>query len=163
MALDDESPSVGRLYLAFVRSQQGRAEDALALLADCRAAFQRGGQVWEEGVSWLLTAWAEIALGDTARGQAACDAALRLLEPLGDHWALSHAEALLGELAQAEHRFADAAAHLRRAADATHALGFAAAESHHLTNLGRAQQQSGDPSAAATTLRAGDRHRPRHR
>jgi tetratricopeptide (TPR) repeat protein len=148
----DELPSVGRLYLSFVRSQQGRAHDALTLLADCRAEFHRLGRVWEEGVSWLLCAWAQIALGETARGKAACDEALRLLGPLGDQWALNHAEAMLGELAQAEHRFADATAHLQRAADATHTLGFAAAEAHHLTNLGRAQQQSGDHHTAVATL-----------
>jgi predicted ATPase/DNA-binding SARP family transcriptional activator len=149
---DDELRSVGRLYLSFVRTQQGRARDALALLADCRVDFHGLGRPWEEGSSWLLTAWAEIFLGETGRGRAACDAALRLLRPLGDQWALNHAEALLGALAQAEHRFADAIAHLHRAADATHRLGFTAAEAHHLTTLGRAQQQSGDRRAAIATL-----------
>ncbi|MFC6083558.1 BTAD domain-containing putative transcriptional regulator [Sphaerisporangium aureirubrum] len=148
----DEQRAVGRLYLSFVRSQQGRAEDALVLLAGCRADFRRLGRVWEEGASWLLSAWAEIALGATDRGKAACDEALRLLGPLGDQWALNHLEAMLGGLAQAEHRFADATAHLRRAADATHKLGFAAAEAHHLAGLGRAQHQSGDHRAAIATL-----------
>jgi predicted ATPase/DNA-binding SARP family transcriptional activator/predicted negative regulator of RcsB-dependent stress response len=149
---DDELRSMGRLHFSFVRTQQGRPHDALALLADCRADFQRLGRRWEEGASWLLSAWAEIALGETARGRAACDQALRLLGPLGDEWALIHAEAMLGGLAQAEHRFADATAHLERAAAAAHTLGFAAAEAYHLTNLGRAQQQSGDERAAAATL-----------
>jgi tetratricopeptide (TPR) repeat protein len=71
-----------------------------------------------------------------------------VLSPLGDQWALSHAEAMLGTLAQAEHRFPDAVAHLTRAADAAHRLGFAAAGSLHRTNLGRAYQQNGDPAAA---------------
>jgi tetratricopeptide (TPR) repeat protein len=149
---DDELRCVGRLYLSFVRSQQGRAQDALVMLADCRAEFHRLGRRWEEGASWLLSAWAEIALGETARGKAACDEALRLLGPLGDQWALNHIEAMLGGLAQAEHRFADATAHLKRAADATHKLGFAAAEAHHLANLGRAQQQGGDHQTAIATL-----------
>ncbi|GIF63816.1 SARP family transcriptional regulator [Asanoa ishikariensis] len=150
---DLEEAGGNGLYLAFVRSQQGRAPEALALLADCRSAFHRDGQVWEEGVSWLLEAWAGIALGDVAQGRAACAEALRLLEPVGDQWALSHAEALLGELAQAEQRFGAAAAHLRRAADATHALGFAAAEAHHLANLGRVQHRDGDREGAVATLR----------
>ncbi|MEV4514274.1 BTAD domain-containing putative transcriptional regulator [Dactylosporangium sp. NPDC049525] len=149
---DDEMRSLGRLYLSFVHSQQGRAQEALVLLAGCRADFRRLGRRWEEGVSWLLSAWAAIALGDTVRGKAACTEALRQLIPLGDQWALNHTEAMLGELAQAEHRFTDATAHLRRAADATHQLGFAAAEAHHLTNLGRAQQQHGDDQAAVATL-----------
>jgi hypothetical protein len=42
---------------------------------------------------------------------------------------------------------------LRRAADATHRLGFAAAEAHHLANLGRAQEQNGDPPAAIATFK----------
>jgi len=150
---DDEQRGVGRLYLSFIRSQQGRPQDALELLAACRADFHRLGRQWEEGASWLLSAWAEIALGETARGKAACDQALRLLDPLGDQWALNHAEGMLGGLAKAEHRFADAAAHLQRAADATHKLGFAAAEAHHLTNLGRAQEECGDPQAAIATLK----------
>ncbi len=149
---DDELRTVGRLYLSFVRTQQGRAGDALALLAGCRTDFHRLGRPWEEGTGWLLTAWAETALGETGRGRAACDAALRLLRPLGDQWALNHAEALLGTLAQAEHRLADAATHLRRAAEATHLLGFSAAEAHHLTNLGRVQQQAGDRRTAMATL-----------
>ena len=149
---DADLGSIGRLYLAFVRSQQGRAHDALDLLKGCRRDFGRPGLEWELGASWLLTAWAQIALGDIEQGRAACERALHLLAPLGDQWALNHAEGLLGALAQAEHRFADATEHLRRAAAATNALGFAAAEAHHLANLGRAEQQAADARAAATTL-----------
>ena len=74
--------------------------------------------------------------------------------PLGDGWALSHAEALLGALAQAEHRFADATAHLARAADAAHALGFLAAGSLHRANLGRAHEQNGDPPPRSSAFEA---------
>jgi predicted ATPase/DNA-binding SARP family transcriptional activator/tetratricopeptide (TPR) repeat protein len=137
-----------RLFLAFVHSQQGRPRDALAALAECRDVL-RG---WERGAAWLLTAWAQIALGDVAAGKYACDEALRLLVPLGDQWALAHAEALLGALAQAEHRFADAIAHLTRAAEAADRLGFLAAGSLHRTNLGRAHQQHGDPVAAVAAF-----------
>ena len=91
-------------------------------------------------------------LGDPAAGKAACDEALQLLGPIGDQWALNHLEGMLGGLAQAEHRYEDAVAHLRRAAEATRRLGFAAAQAHHLANLGRAQEQSGDRQAAASTL-----------
>jgi tetratricopeptide (TPR) repeat protein len=152
---DAERRATSRLYLAFVRSQQGRAQDALDLLDGCRAEFREWGRQWEEGACRLLSAWAEIALGRLAEGGAACDEARRLLRPLGDQWALNHAEGMLGGLAQAQHRFPDAIAHLERAADATHRLGFAAAESHHLANLGRAQEQAGDrPSAVATLERS---------
>ncbi len=149
---DAELRSVGQLHQAFVRTQQGRPEAALALLAACRAEFHRLGRLWEEGGTWLLAAWAEIALGETDRGRAACDQALRLLTPLGDRWMASHLGAMLGNLALAEHRFTDAATHLRRAADAAHHLGFAAAEAYHLTTLARAQEHSGEPHTAITTL-----------
>jgi tetratricopeptide (TPR) repeat protein len=149
---DEGLHGMGRLILAFVDSQRGRPREALDLLTGCRAEFRRLGLCWEEGAAWLLSAWAEIALGQVVRGRAACDEALRLLAPLGDEWALIHLEAMLGGLAQAEHRFADATGHLARAADAAHRLGFAAAGALHLTNLGRAQQQGADPQAAIATL-----------
>jgi predicted ATPase/DNA-binding SARP family transcriptional activator len=149
---DAELRASGGLILAFVYSQQGRPHDALAVLAGCRPEFDRLGLAWEAGASWLLSAWAETALGATDHARTACDEALRLLVPIGDGWALSHAEALLGGLAQAEHRFADAAAHLARAADAARTLGFVAAEGHHLTNLGWAYRQIGDHRAAIAAL-----------
>jgi predicted ATPase/DNA-binding SARP family transcriptional activator/predicted negative regulator of RcsB-dependent stress response len=137
-----------RLFLAFVHSQQGRADDALAVLAQCRDHLDG----WEQGAAWLLTAWASIALGDVARGSQACAEALRRLTPLGDQWALGHAEALLGALAQASGRYPEAVAHLTRAADAADRLGFAAAGSLHRANLGRAHQQNGDPVRAIAAL-----------
>ena len=149
---DDELRTVGRLHLSFVRSQQGRAQDALDLLEESRAVFRERGLAWEEAADWVLTAWAEIARGEMARGKAACDEALRLIVPIGDNWGRIHAEAMLGGLAQAEHRFADAAAHLEQAAESAHQLGFRAAEAHHLTNLGWAEQQLGDPQRAIATL-----------
>src|SRR3954468_14659831 len=59
---------------------------------------------------------------------------------------------MLGGLAQAQHRFPEALGHLESAAAATHRLGFAAAEAHHLANLGRAHEQNADRAAAVTTL-----------
>jgi tetratricopeptide (TPR) repeat protein len=164
-----------RLFLAFVHSQGGRPADALADLAartgsaerhrEAGAAREAGrgrekgaagdeGDAWEEGAAWLLTAWAQTALGEVGRARAACDEALRRLVPLGDGWALSHAEGLLGALAQAEHRFADGTGHLARAADAAHRLGFLAAGSLHRANLGRAHEQNGDRAAAAQAFEA---------
>jgi len=126
----------GHLFLSFVHTQGGRPADALAALDGHREALTG----WEAGAAWLLTAWAEIALGHLDAGQAACTEALRLLGPHGDAWILSHAEAILGGLAQSQHRFAAAITHLRRAVDAAHELGFSTAEALHLTNLGRAYQ-----------------------
>jgi tetratricopeptide (TPR) repeat protein len=71
---------------------------------------------------------------------------------VGDNWALAHAEGLLGELAQAQGRYADATVHLASAANSAGSLGFEAAQAHHLLNLGRALHQTGDPTASMATL-----------
>jgi tetratricopeptide (TPR) repeat protein len=65
---------------------------------------------------------------------------------------MAHAEGLLGELAQAQHRYADATTHLAIAAHAAGTLGFDAAQAHHLLNLGRALLQAGEPTASRATL-----------
>jgi predicted ATPase/DNA-binding SARP family transcriptional activator len=88
---DRQHHLVSQLYLGFVRSQQGRADDALELLTGCIAGFRELGLQWDEGAGWLLSAWAEIALGRLGAAKAACDRALHLLRPLGDQWAHSHA------------------------------------------------------------------------
>jgi predicted ATPase len=149
---DDRARAVARLHLAFVHTQGGRAADALALLDACRADLAHFDLAWEEGASWLLAAWAHLASGDIVAGEAACSQALALLQPVGDSWALAHAQGLLGDLAQAQQRFADATAHLAGAAQAAGTLGFEAAQAHHLLNLGRALQQAGDPAASRASL-----------
>jgi predicted ATPase/DNA-binding SARP family transcriptional activator len=149
---DPQGAAVARLHLAFVHTQGGRPVEALALLDACRPELERFHLVWEVGASWLLAAWALIATGELAAGAAACDLALGLLAPLGDDWALGHAEGLRGELAEAEHRYADAKAHLSRAAGSAGALGFEAAQAHHLLNLARVEEASGDVESARATL-----------
>ena len=149
---DARDAAVARLHLAFVHTQGGRPADALAVLDQCLPTLQEHDLVWEVGASRLLAAWAHIASGNTAEGRTACDQALGLLRPLGDSWALTHAEGLLGELALAEHRFAEAGTHFERAATAAAALGFDAAQAHHLLNRGRALQESGDVPAGRASL-----------
>ena len=61
---DDELRSRRPAHLSFVRSQQGRAQDALDLLEESRVVFREHGLEWEEAADWVLTAWAEIARGD---------------------------------------------------------------------------------------------------
>jgi hypothetical protein len=148
-----EARAVSQLHLAFVHTQAGRPADAIEQLAGCRGVLERHDLEWEVGASWLLEAWARITTGDTAAARLACDAAVLHLEPLGDAWALAHAEGLLGELAQAELRHADAVVHLTRAARAAGSLHFEAAQAHHLLNLGRAQHLAGDVVGAAASLR----------
>jgi tetratricopeptide (TPR) repeat protein len=149
---DPRAAAVARLYLAFVHTQGGRAAAALVLLDQCRPELERSDLAWEVGTSWLLAAWALIATGDLVGGRAACDRALGLLAPLGDDWALGHAEGLRGELAEAEQRYPDAKAHLARAAGSAGALGFEAAQAHHLLNLARVEVACGEGESARTTL-----------
>ena len=149
---DMQGAATARLHLAFVHTQDGRALDALTLLDQCRPQLTHSGLRWEEGASWLLAAWAHITQGDVVAGEDACRRALEALEPLGDRWALAHAEGLLGELALAQQDFPEATLRLTRAAHWAGTLGFEAAQAHHLLNLGRAELQSGDADAARLTL-----------
>ena len=89
-------------------------------------------------------------------GRTACEAAIRILTPLGDTWALLHAEAALGRVAQAEGRYTDAARHHAHAVGSADALGFAGAAALHRAHLGRAQHAAGDPAAVATLRQAAD-------
>lgn len=153
IALGDEAgAATARLHLAFIHTQGGRALDALTVLDQCRPQLTRHGLTWEEGTSWLLAAWAHITKGDFAAGEDACRRALAALQPLGDAWALAHAEGLLGELALGRQQFPEAVAHLTNAAHSAGALGFEAAQAHHLLNLGRGELQSGDADAGRSTL-----------
>ncbi|QJY49008.1 BTAD domain-containing putative transcriptional regulator [Pseudonocardia broussonetiae] len=143
-----------RWHGAFVLLQEGRPADALADLECSRTAFSSRGCTWHEGASLLLAAFAHLALGDTTAGRTACEGAIRLIAPLDDTWGLLHAEGLLGGIARAEHRFADAARHHAHAAESAAALGFGGATALHLANLGRSQHDAGDPAAAGTLQRA---------
>ena len=152
----DDGPlaDLTRWYGAFVLTQEGRAVEALADLERCRAAFAARGDAWYEGGSLLLAAFAHLSVGDTVAGRAACEAAIAVLRPVDDAWGLQHAEAALGRIAQAEHRYADAARHHGHAAEAAGRLGFGGAAALHLSHLGRAQHDAGDPEAESTIRRA---------
>lgn len=120
-----------------------------------RAAVESASAM-TRGRSTRRTAWRPWCSADGSRhlvgGRAACDPALGLLAPLGDDWALGHAEGLRGELAEAEQRYPDAKAHLARAAGSAGALGFEAAQAHHLLNLARVEVACGEGESARTTL-----------
>ncbi|MGR7023668.1 AfsR/SARP family transcriptional regulator [Geodermatophilus sp. URMC 62] len=155
LAEGDASLAVlARWYGGFILPQEGRAGEALADLARCRDAYAGTGATWEEGGSCLLAAFALLALGDTAGGRAACEEAIAILRPLGDAWALLHAEGALGRIAHAEERFTDAARHHGDAAESADRLGFGGAAALHRVQLGRAQHEGGDPAAPDTLQRA---------
>jgi len=91
-------------------------------------------------------------LGDTAQATTTAAEAVELLNPIGDSWGLVHAEAMLGAIAQAKHRFDEAARFLTHAAAASEQLEFLGQAAYHLTRLGRIQQQAGNREAATDTL-----------
>ena len=149
---DDYSTARTDFFLAYVLSQKGQFDESLLLLERARQTFSELGRAWDEAGSWVLTAHVTLAIGDQPAAVHACSEAARLLDGTGDPWYLVHTDAMLGAAAQAAHRFADACAHLDRAAATSHRQGFAGSEAYHRANLGRAQQQGGDLDTAAHTL-----------
>jgi tetratricopeptide (TPR) repeat protein len=95
-------------------------------------------------------------VGDTTTATRDGTEAVDLLTPIGDSWALVHAAAMLGGIAQAEHRFEDAARALQRAADESMAMGFLGQAALHRASLARVQQRLANHSAAASYERAID-------
>ena len=149
---DDGVIAASRFSLAFALIHSGQPRAALELLDEWRADSGERARRWEVGMTCVLVGYAGLAAGETARASAACQEAVPLLDLIGDDWLASHIESILGQLAQAEHRFAEAAADLGQAAAAAHRINVPAAEGFHLANLGRVQQQAGDHQAAIATL-----------
>ncbi len=89
-------------------------------------------------------------VGDTAAATRDGTEALGALGPIGDSWGMAHAEAMLGGIAQAEHRYDDAARALARAADESATMGFLGQAALHRASLARVQQRLGDPAAVAS-------------
>lgn len=141
-------------FLAYVLSQKGDFDTCQRVLDHSRPVFADHDQAWDEAANWVLSAHVTLAAGDQAAATKACTEAQRLLAEVQDPWFLVHTEAMLGAVAQAEARYADACHHLARAAEAAESQGFASTEAYHRANLGRAQQQHGDLDAAAQTLHA---------
>ena len=138
-------------HRAFVSLQQGLPDEALADATDALATYRRLNLAWETAASLVLAAYGALMLGDT--GAAARDGAeaVGILTPMGDSWGLVHAKAMLGAIAQAEHRFEDAIDALSGAAEESTALGFLGQAALHLGSLARVQQRAGRPADAASS------------
>jgi predicted ATPase/DNA-binding SARP family transcriptional activator len=147
-------PDGTRWFSGFLLLQEGRLAESLVALERCRDEYAARGLDWEEGASALLAAFVHVTLGDTTAARTSCDAAIRLVGPVGDSWGLLHAEAALGRIAAAEGRHADAARHHGHAATSARHLGFPGAAAQHLAHLGRAQHDAGATDAEATLRRA---------
>ena len=134
-------------HQAFLAIQQGRPELAVSAAAASLASSRAHGDVWSGAASLLLLAYGQLMLGETASASAAAAEAVSLLSPLEDSWGLVHGQGLLGAIAQAEHRWDDAARALERAADESGTLGFLGQAALHRSTLGRVQQRAGDDRA----------------
>ena len=134
-------------HQAFLSIQQGRPDVVLASGAASLATYRPLGLEWPIAASLLLSAFGSLMVGDTATATRDATEAVGILAPIGDSWGLVHAEAMLGGIAQAEHRFDDAAHALARAADESATMGFLGQAALHRATLARVQQRLGDAAA----------------
>ena len=139
-------------HRAFLRIQQGRPQDVLGCAAASLATYRPLSLPWETGGALVLAAYGWLMLGETAQATRDATEAMELLAPIGDSWALVHAGALLGGIAQAEHRFDDALAALTRAAQEARRLGFLGQAALHLASLARVQQRAGAVDEAGASF-----------
>jgi predicted ATPase len=141
-------------HRAFLAIQQGRPDVVLAESAASLVTYRALGLEWSTAASLLLSAYGALMIGDTRSATRDATEAVGLIAPIGDSWGMVHAEAMLGGIAQAEHRFGDAAHALARAADESVTMGFLGQAALHRASLGRVQHRLGDPGAVASYERA---------
>jgi len=153
---DDEMVADVDRHQAFVSIQQGRADAVLASSAASLATYRRLGLVWPAAGSLLLSAFGSVMGGDTAEASRKGSEALRTFSPIGDSWAVVHAQGLLAAVAQAEQRLDDAAGALAAAADESRAMGFLGQAALHRASLARVQHRLGDPAAPGSYQQAMD-------
>lgn len=137
-------------HRAFLAIQQGRPDGVLSCSAASLAAYGRHDLPWRTAGSLVLSAYGALMVGDTAAATRDATEAIGLLRPIGDSWGMVHAEAIIGGIAQAEHRYDDAARALARAADESATMGFLGQAALHRASLARVQQRLGDPGAVAS-------------
>ncbi len=139
-------------YLAYVVSHHGEFREALALTDRSDALYRDLDRPWDQAANWLFAARAAISARDQERSIEARDHVEHWLQSIDDPWLHVRREAMLGELARIQLRFADAVVHIGRAAETSGRLGFLQTEAYQLSSLGRAQCQAGDYEAGSATL-----------
>ena len=137
-------------HRAFLAIQQGRPDAVLDRAATSLATYRPLDLPWRTAASLLLSAYGHLMLGDTAAATRDGTEVVGALGPIGDSWGMAHAEAMLGGIARAEHRYDDAARALARAADECATMGFLGQAALHRASLARIQQRLGDPAAVAS-------------
>jgi predicted ATPase/DNA-binding SARP family transcriptional activator len=139
-------------HQAFLAIQQGRPDDVLSSASASLATYRPLSMDWRTAGSLLLAAFGSLLTGDTSTAARDATESLGILRRLGDSWGMVHAEAMIGGIAQAEHRFDDAARALNHAAEESRRLGFLGQAALHLATLGRVQQRAGNTHEAASTF-----------
>jgi predicted ATPase len=139
-------------YLAYVVSHHGEFRQAMELTDRSRAIYDTIDRPWDQAANWLFAARAAISDGDQTRSVEAAEQVQHWLQTVEDPWLHVRGDAILGELARLQLRFDDAVLHLSRAAEQSRLLGFKQTEAYQVTNLGRAQCQTGDYGSGAATL-----------
>ena len=141
-----------RRHQAFLAIQQGRPHDVLACADAGLATYRLLGLTWQTACSLVLAAYGSLMLGDTVTATRHATEALDVLVPLEDAWGLVHAQAMLGGIAQAEHRLEASADALAEAAEQSRRLGFTGQTALHLASLARVQQRARNDDLAAATF-----------
>lgn len=139
-------------YLAYVVSHHGEFRRAMELTERSRAIYDTLDRPWDQTANWLFAARAAISAGDQRHSVEAADQVQHWLQTVEDPWLHVRGDAILGELARLQLRFDDAVLYLGRAAEQSRQLGFKQTEAYQVTNLGRAQCQTGDYDSGAATL-----------
>ena len=139
-------------YLAYVVSHHGEFRRAMELTDRSRAIYDTLDRPWDQAANWLFAARAAISDGDQRRSVEAAEQVQHWLQTVEDPWLHVRGDAILGELARLQLRFDDAVLYLGRAAEQSRQLGFKQTEAYQVTNLGRAQCQTGDYDSGSATL-----------
>ena len=141
---------------AFLAIQQGRAVHVRGSATAALAVYRRNGLRWHTGGTLLLAAFGAIMLGSVAEASTELGEADAILADIDDTWARTHVQAMIGALAQAGGRLADAQRALEGAAADAAAMGFVGQAALHRASLARVRHRAGDPRAMQTYLDAVD-------
>src|SRR3954470_7120851 len=141
-------------HQAFLALQKGLSDLTVTAAHRSLATYRSTEHQWRMAGSLVLAAYGALMTGDTTSATRDASTALGMLTEIGDAWALVHAQALLGGIAEAEGRFPDAANALREAADKSRSLGFPGQTALHLATLAQIEHRLGRDARAVRTFQS---------
>ncbi|MCW2603807.1 MAG: transcriptional activator domain [Pseudonocardiales bacterium] len=140
-------------HRAFAFLQQGRPREALDCASLSLPTYRALDLRWESASALVLAAYTLVMTGDLEAAARNGAEAMTISETLGDSWSLVHATAVLGAIAQAQHRFDDAIEALTQAADLSVALGFVGQAAFHRGTLAQVQRRAGRLADSAASFK----------